>query len=58
MQVPVDAHDLLKALAQRLRAGEDPTAALFDLVAQQSAPLTGCRPIGALRRGRRWYGRS
>lgn len=39
VQVPVDAHDLLKALAQRLRAGEDPTAALFDLVAQQSAPF-------------------
>lgn len=38
VQVPVETHDLLKALAQRLRDGEDPSAALFDLVAEQSAP--------------------
>ncbi len=38
VQVPVSSHGLLKALAQRLRDGEDPNLVLFDLVAEQSVP--------------------
>ncbi len=38
VQVPVDAHTVVKTLARRLRDGEDLTLVLFDLVATVTAP--------------------
>lgn len=38
VQVPVDAHAVVKSLARRLRDGEDLTLVLFDLVADVTAP--------------------
>ena len=47
VQVPVDAHAVVKALARRLRDGEDLTLVLFDLVADVTAPDVARAAAGA-----------